>query len=557
MADYLQSQYGEDLKPPESDTGIPSAMQREFEDRSGFSFDDVRVHYNSAEPAKLGALAYTRGSEVHIGPGQEKHLGHELGHVVQQKLGLVKPTITLGGLPVNDSPRLESASDSIAQMAGRSETPARHKPVKSNVVQRKIGFEFQCKGKAMVYACTLKPASPGGSAVAMQNVYNIKKCKHGVHLKDFADYKLTGDMGDLEYVSAAVDELAAGGADRARAVCAAMAAGTEDVLGSLGIGETADKYIDVAGESAVQLKTQTGSGNEHKTYYKIPGTSCMLRNDRSGEKLKAHPQATIGVKLTNLADFLDNYSKRSAYTPSPEVPEGEEIKFGGSFSDESHNTTLFVNYQRGLLPTIKRATEGSNRLPDSISSEVKGLAMLLKNMADETALITTGKIKNAKSALPIMPRTSFWDIFKKLSPKAQDQMKGVAVKYFITKGKPDVTIAKQSRSKTRKVKQGSEYVETTLTQLINIFEGTPTDPFKKFSGIGEVMNTYDDSGEINAAATAYNLRNYGLTSSTDLHGDETPGILLELRALQRGVVPAAWGNLGEAVAKLSIASHNP
>lgn len=93
-------------------TGIPTQMKLDFERRSGLSFDDVRVHYNSEKPRKIGALAYTQIPQVHIGPGQERHLQHELVHVVQQKQGIVRPTIWINGLPVNDSPELESAADS-------------------------------------------------------------------------------------------------------------------------------------------------------------------------------------------------------------------------------------------------------------------------------------------------------------------------------------------------------------------------------------------------------------------------------------------------------------
>lgn len=66
-------------------TGISDSMKTRFEGLSGFSFDDVRVHYNSGKPAQLQALAYTQNNQVYVGPGQEKYLGHELGHVVQQK----------------------------------------------------------------------------------------------------------------------------------------------------------------------------------------------------------------------------------------------------------------------------------------------------------------------------------------------------------------------------------------------------------------------------------------------------------------------------------------
>ena len=94
-------------------TGIPNNMKARFENLSGFSFDDVRVHYNSDKPAQLQALAYTQGNHVYIGPGQEKHLGHELGHVVQQKQGIVKPVSYVGSVPVNTDSLLEKNADKI------------------------------------------------------------------------------------------------------------------------------------------------------------------------------------------------------------------------------------------------------------------------------------------------------------------------------------------------------------------------------------------------------------------------------------------------------------
>lgn len=86
-------------------------MLQKAERQYGVPMDDVRVHYNSDKPKSLQALAYTMGTDVYIGPGQEKHLKHELGHVVQQKLGKVKPVGEVNGLPLNDDPALERAAD--------------------------------------------------------------------------------------------------------------------------------------------------------------------------------------------------------------------------------------------------------------------------------------------------------------------------------------------------------------------------------------------------------------------------------------------------------------
>lgn len=95
-------------------TGIPDKMKQQFETYSGMSFDSVRVHYNSDRPKQMQALAYTQADHVYVAPGQERHLGHELGHIVQQRRGQVRPTGSLNGQAVNDSPVLEREADRMA-----------------------------------------------------------------------------------------------------------------------------------------------------------------------------------------------------------------------------------------------------------------------------------------------------------------------------------------------------------------------------------------------------------------------------------------------------------
>jgi hypothetical protein len=65
-------------------SGLPSQLKSGIEQLSGHNLDNVRVQYNSEKPAQLNALAYTQGTEIHVAPGQEKHLPHEAWHVVQQ-----------------------------------------------------------------------------------------------------------------------------------------------------------------------------------------------------------------------------------------------------------------------------------------------------------------------------------------------------------------------------------------------------------------------------------------------------------------------------------------
>ncbi len=115
---YQKTEVQSPEKRRTGDTGIPAGTQRRFEEQYGVSFADVRVHYNSPMPARLGALAFARGTQVYLGPGQERHLNHELGHVIQQKRGLVPATVRVGGYPVNDDARLEREADVIAAFRG-------------------------------------------------------------------------------------------------------------------------------------------------------------------------------------------------------------------------------------------------------------------------------------------------------------------------------------------------------------------------------------------------------------------------------------------------------
>ena len=136
-------------------TGIPTQMKLDFERRSGLSFDDVRVHYNSDKPRRIGALAYTQIPQVHIGPGQERHLRHELGHVVQQKQGIVRPdTQHFSGLVMNTDARLEYEADLIghSDMHFAQESNSTHS---SNSVIQAAGY-FTNEGKSMSHLATLK-----------------------------------------------------------------------------------------------------------------------------------------------------------------------------------------------------------------------------------------------------------------------------------------------------------------------------------------------------------------------------------------------------------------
>ena len=101
---------------------MPDNLKVGIESLSGFSMDNVRVHYNSSKPATVQAFAYTQGTDIHVAPGQEKYLPHEAWHVAQQMAGRVSPTTNINGMPVNDNAALEHEADVMGEKAVQCKT---------------------------------------------------------------------------------------------------------------------------------------------------------------------------------------------------------------------------------------------------------------------------------------------------------------------------------------------------------------------------------------------------------------------------------------------------
>jgi hypothetical protein len=133
-------------RQPGAEGNLPAQLQSGIESMSGMAMDDVRVHYNSSRPAQLQAHAFAQGNEIHLAPGQEKHLPHEAWHVVQQKQGRVKPTLQTKGVAINDDHSLEKEADTMGEKAAHSAAhfhsglqsahPTSHGSIQRQVVQR-------------------------------------------------------------------------------------------------------------------------------------------------------------------------------------------------------------------------------------------------------------------------------------------------------------------------------------------------------------------------------------------------------------------------------------
>jgi hypothetical protein len=151
-----------DTKPRGNNTGLPDKLKAGIESLSGLTLDQVKVHYNSAQPAQLNALAYAQGSDIHLAPGQEQHLPHEAWHIVQQAQGRVRPTMQMNnGVLVNNDAGLEREADLMGALAPNQVDAAQKKytgtetisdVANTNVVQRQVVQLFSPVGEETKYS---------------------------------------------------------------------------------------------------------------------------------------------------------------------------------------------------------------------------------------------------------------------------------------------------------------------------------------------------------------------------------------------------------------------
>ncbi|MFC1603742.1 DUF4157 domain-containing protein [Planctomycetota bacterium] len=133
------AQLQDDVGEAENCNGMPRPLKAGLEALSGMDLSGIRVHTNSSKPAQLNALAYTQGQDIHVAPGQEKHLPHESWHAVQQMQGRVKPTMQTQGVSINDDAGLERESDVMGAKALQMKGAEQATKGESEVLGKAIG----------------------------------------------------------------------------------------------------------------------------------------------------------------------------------------------------------------------------------------------------------------------------------------------------------------------------------------------------------------------------------------------------------------------------------
>jgi|GEM_PF-4036596 len=128
------------------ESGLPPELRLRLEGMSGVSLRGVRVHPESSEPEAHEAHSFTRGDDIHLGPGRGEDLAHEAWHVVQQRQGRVPVTGESRGEPLNHDSRLEAEADEKASEAGRRPIPSRSRPMSmAAAAPAKAAVQLKCK----------------------------------------------------------------------------------------------------------------------------------------------------------------------------------------------------------------------------------------------------------------------------------------------------------------------------------------------------------------------------------------------------------------------------
>ena len=533
-------------------TGLPDTMKTNLESLSGFDMSDVRVHYNSPQPASIGALAYTQGTDIHVGPGQEKHLGHEAWHTVQQKQGRVQTNTQFKSIDgnevgVNDQSHLEREADEmgakISQYVGHSpETTLaggyqdgtsnlQKESAPGQAIQRKIGFEFQTttKHNAKLFQYqrpekakiseTSTPSTDQMEGIWEENgerqeLYFPKKIDEEITLFKGSGWKLLNDGHDLEFVTDAFEESSDGLKKAGKAL--------KSVVTKI------ETWRDTKPKN--QAWFRTGEMKEDNKKYDVAASLPKT--------MHAHPQSTMGVPLDSMALFLKEIMPTSNDLKNQNKTSGG--KFGWTSSKQREKQKEKLAEVRPFIVHIQ-----DNEL---FSARVRGIIALA---VSSMAAFSSGDRDYPKDRLAYMYRTGFSDMVSALDTNEQDELNELIKNkksLLWTKLKSTINWTREkdlNQGITEKNKKnGNELSELTVKTFFNRLR-KGKDPIIKWVKKEYDMKDKDfpQLGGLRAnqkGGNKKNLRRYGMKRPTDIGHGKREGAVIELRTLPNGVHYKKW-----------------
>ncbi len=367
---------------------------------------DVTVEYDSPIPARYKAEAIAWKNEVCVASGKEKHVAHELCHIAQQLQGRVKPTMQLGGIPVNDELKLEREADDMGAKAlvisqynpgtkqGQELTPVVQQNNSGNIIQRAVGFEFQTNWGVSKKLPEQESHPRQGilkKIIPTKNKSKRKAFSPRNTLHDYNGFKMTTDVAntskecEIEWIVAPIEE--AQGVQAVQQIMQRLQTTVASLVAFQGKEKfTLDKASHNPEDSDVEL------------YPNIKGKEM-------GANMKANPQVTAGVRLDQMAKIF-------AHLGEPNT------------ADKSYRQVAYDLSSAGGQGLLKKSEQAANKIEGSAS--LKGLATQIICYLKAGALTENFKGENytnnqaysyAKLIGKIMARTDFGSQFKLLPPE--------------------------------------------------------------------------------------------------------------------------------------------
>jgi hypothetical protein len=362
------------------------------------------------------AMAYAQGTDIYVGPGQEKHLPHEAWHVVQQKQGRVQPTTQAKGLGINTDKNLENEASKMGEHAnslGASSQIARQPTQKKEMAQtaqlyttididetqrwedekeKFTGFIPETKlvdkgKKTEKYVSTYVTGSPKSSKLhcSANGDFAINADKESQHTDFFidADSLITSNK---QLQNAGCDfELEQTG--NAMTLQNYPFNGVHRDLLQVRARHIKDKNT---GTDAFARKLESRCDLFYKYIAKIHGEFISLYNtdQEEGEEQEIKNRNRIGLdkKLSQLSLSVGDVFKIYPDDQSPEREDGWNVHYGGIVATDNPDQMTLENYNRN--PEIR------DMLTDEIKKDFDSTAFELQtNVTNEVSKLK-GELKN-------------------------------------------------------------------------------------------------------------------------------------------------------------------
>ncbi|MEI8603567.1 DUF4157 domain-containing protein [Shewanella sp. PP-Sp27a-2] len=547
-----------DPKAKPNNTGLPNQLKTGIESLSGMSMDHVKVHYNSSQPAQLNAHAYAQGSNIHVAPGQEKHLPHEAWHVVQQAQGRVKPTMQMkAGVPVNDDVGLEREADVMGARALQmklDEQPDENgnqlklaKSIKATT-QLKMGIEWETGVTAVKdwkSPLNLPPVDLDDKATIWNKETfekTIEKYRYAQDERIWSSgqgWVIDSDNSKLEFVT-----------DPAVNLKAFM-----EVLTMMQQGAN---LLPVKVQPPIYMNTigMTGAGALNPIIMHYDARRNFLG------KVTGKPQITVGIKYSKLFEFikfLQKYNlKSSEYLHKLHHDKGLSVKVKPEMLDHAVDPMPSISdsikeeflAQKTVMNDTKRDSLGL--LIDEIEKyaatlekgdlsaqfeHVKGLVLMNIHYA-QVAMKQAAEISYKKMSFPLLMRSSFSSLYGALGEKAQGEYEAALKKIMPISEINDQTLLFKGAFGQMTFKQ---WVKSILVPEDRQISKVPDDP--GYGGDYEAYAVAIQATQIKAdkmtAPGAFNVemrpvgsatdKSMGAFETMDKDGDNDDLVVIELR----------------------------